>query len=275
MKNIGLLLIIAFALGGCNKFDKNINLDPNLPSTASNTQLIANAQLSLPGLSSSPQAEYNAQYLSETQYPNLSLYNQVAHSFYGLYTGPLMNLESVLTSRNLNGNEGPVNNQLAVAKILKAYFFWHITDRWGDVPYSEALKGKDRFTPKYDTQKAIYDSLFVLLEQANNMIVSGKISNDIVYGGDPVKWKKLANTIRLLMALRLSEVDAVKGKDEFNKALAAGIMTSNADNFVFKHLPEAQNQSYWYGQVVAQNRKWWALSETLVAKMKPAGDPRL
>lgn len=275
MKNIFLLCMIALLAGGCTKFNENINRDPNLPSTASNTQLIANAQLYLPNVSSAPQAVYNAQFLSETQYPNLSLYNQVAHSFYGFYTSPLMNLESVLTSTTLNGNEGPVNNQLAVAKILKAFYFWHMTDRWGDIPYSEALKGKGDFTPKYDTQKDIYDSLFNLLDQANNMIVAGNISNDLIYAGDMTKWKKLGNTIRMLMALRLSEVDANKGKDEFNKALNAGVMTANTDNFVFKHLAEAANQNYWYDQVVRQNRKWWALSETLVAKMKPVGDPRL
>lgn len=275
MKNISLLFFIAFLLASCDKFEDNININPNLPATASNTQLIANAQLFLPGLSSTPQAEYNAQFLSETQYPNLSLYNQVAHSFYGLYTGPLMNLETVLNATNFNLNEGPAANQLAVAKILKAYFVWHITDRWGDVPYTEALKADKDFTPKYDPQQVIYDSLFKLLDQANNMIVAGNITNDIVYGGDINKWKRLGNTIRMLMALRLSEVDATKGQAEFNKALTAGIMTSNADNLVFKHLPEAANQSYWYNQVFVLNRKWWALSETLVAKMKPVGDPRL
>ncbi|MGB8193336.1 MAG: SusD/RagB family nutrient-binding outer membrane lipoprotein [Chitinophagaceae bacterium] len=275
MKNISLLFFIGFVLVSCNKFDDDINVNPNLPAIASNTQLIANAQLSLPGLSSTPQGVYNAQHLSETQYPNLSLYNQISHSFYSLYTGPLMNLEAVLTAKSFDLNEGPVSNQLAVAKIMKAYFMWHITDRWGDVPYTEALKTKGDFTPKYDTQKAIYDSLFILLDQANTMIVTGNITNDIIYGGDVAKWKRLGNSIRLLMALRLSEVDQTKAKDEFNKALTAGVMTSNTDNLVFKHLPEAANQNYWYGQVVGLNRKWWALSETLVAKMKPVNDPRL
>jgi hypothetical protein len=275
MKNINRLLFITLLLAGCNKFDDNINVNPNLPATASNTQLIANAELSLSGLSSSPQAEYNAQFLSETQYPNLSLYNQVAHNFYGWYTGPLMNLETVLTAKAYDVNEGPPANQQAVAKILKAYYIWHITDRWGDVPYSEALRAEKDFTPKYDTQQAIYDSLFKLLDQANAMIVAGNITNDIIYGGDINKWKKLGNTIHMLMALRLSEVDATKAKDEFNKAMTAGIMAANTDNLVFKHLPEAANQNYWYGQVVGLNRKWWALSETLVAKMKPVSDPRL
>jgi hypothetical protein len=186
-----------------------------------------------------------------------------------------MDLETVLNSDKLDATEGPVNNQLAVARILKAYFFWHITDRWGDIPYTEALRGTTLITPAYDTQQSIYNNLFQLLDAADKMIVPGSIKNDIVYNGDMTKWKKLGNTIRLLMALRLSKVDAAKGSEEFNKALTAGIFASNADNLVFKHLADANNQNYWYGQIVSQNRKWWALTETLVGYMKPVNDPRL
>ncbi|MGV3508558.1 MAG: SusD/RagB family nutrient-binding outer membrane lipoprotein [Sphingobacteriaceae bacterium] len=275
MKKIYILVLTTIVLGSCNKFDDGINTDPNLPSNASGTQLIANAALSLPGLSSSPQGEFRAQYLAETQYVDGSLYPAGSTSFYTLYQEPLINLETVLNSDELTGNEGPVNNQLAVAKILKAYFFWNITDRWGDVPYSQALKGIENFKPAYDTQEAIYNSLFQLLDEANNMIVVGSISNDIIYNGDITKWKKLGNTIRLLMALRISNVNAIKGKEEFNKALAAGIMTSNSDNLVFKHLAEANNQNYWYGQIEDQNREWWALTKTLVDYMEPLNDPRL
>ncbi|MEJ7780805.1 MAG: SusD/RagB family nutrient-binding outer membrane lipoprotein [Daejeonella sp.] len=269
------LLICSLGFAGCNKFDDEINTDPNRPSQASGTQLIANAELSLSGLSSVPAAQFMAQYLSETQYPVGSLYPDGGTSFYGLYQGPLMNLETVLKSTTLSANEGLVVNQQAVAKILKAYYMWHITDRWGDVPYTEALKGVDDFKPAYDTQQSIYNSLFALLDEANAGIATGTISNDIVYGGDMTKWKKLGNTIRLLMALRLSQVDAAKGNAEFNKALTAGIMTSNADNMVFKHLADAANQSYWFGQVVNQNREWWALTDNLVNMLKPVSDPRL
>lgn len=275
MKGIYIFFLIALMSAGCNKFDSDININPNLPTQASNTQLIGNAELYLPGLSSTPQGEYNAQFLSETQYPNLSLYNQVSFSFYDLYQGPLMNLEKVIRSNSFNLSEGPAANQLAVAKILKAYFFWHITDRWGDVPYSEALLGSVDFRPKYDKQQDIYDSLFKLLDEANASIVAGNITNDIMYNGDMTKWKKLGNTIHLLMALRLSKIDPTKGASEFNKALNAGIMTSNSDNFVFKHLPEAANQNYWYGQIFGLNRQWWALSKTLVDYMLPLNDPRL
>ena len=69
MKRIYLLLTAGICLAGCNKFDDDINVNPNLPSQASGTQLIANAALFVPGLSSSPQGEFHAQYLAETQYP--------------------------------------------------------------------------------------------------------------------------------------------------------------------------------------------------------------
>lgn len=275
MKKIYILAIVCSFLWSCDNFDDDINVNPNLPSEASGTQLIANAQLWLPSLSSSPQGEFMAQYLAETQYVGASLYPQQSTSFYSWYQGPLMNLETVIQAEDLSATEGPVANQMAVARILKAYFFWNVTDRWGDVPYSEALMGEENFTPAYDTQESIYNSLFTLLEEADNMIVQGSITNDLVYGGDMEKWRKLGNTIRMLMALRLSEVDPNMASQEFNEALSAGIMTSNDDNLVFHHLEEANNQNYWYGQVVEQNREWWALTENLVEEMQPVDDPRL
>lgn len=274
MKKIYSILAVGILLTACNKFDADINTNPNLPNKASGAQLINNAILSLPTLSSSPQAEFHAQYLSETQYPGGSLYPDGGTNFYSLYQGPLINLEKVLTSE-LTPTEGPVVNQIAVAKILKAYYFWNITDRWGDIPFTESLKGQENFTPTYDRQEVIYDSIFKMLSEANAMIVTGNIANDIIYGGDINKWKRLGNSIHLLAALRLSQVNATKASAEFNKALTDGVMTSNADNLVFKHLADANNQSYWYGQVVNQNREWWALTETLVDYMNPVNDPRL
>lgn len=277
MKKIYLPLLTCLFLAGCNKFEDDINVNPNLPNEASGTQLIANAALYLPGMSSSPQGEFLAQYLAETQFVTSSLYPEGGTDTYGLYEDPLKNLQVVLDNPEaLSGVDGgPVENQLAVAKIMKAYFFWQITDRWGDVPYTESLKGTNDLTPEYDTQESIYNNLFDLLEGANSQIVEGDISNDIVYGGDMSKWKKLGNTIRLLMALRLSEVNPSKGAEEFDKALNAGIMESNDDNLVFLHVADANNQNYWYGQIVIQNREWWALTENLVETMKPTEDPRL
>lgn len=265
------ITVIAFLVSSCEiaSFDDDINDNPNLPSNAAPSQLIANAMLSLPGLSSSPQGEYNAQYLSETIYVDGSLYPQSTTSFYWLYQGPLKNLQTAIE----NSNKA---NEIAVAKILKAYYFWHITDRWGDAPYDEALQGVDDFTPAYNTQQEIYENLFASLkEAANELEVSGTLQDDIIYNGDMEKWRKFSNSVRLLMALRLSEKDEEWAEDEFNNALDDGVITSNDENFVFQHLADENNENYWYDQVVRQSREWWALSERLVGMMEPVNDPRL
>lgn len=276
MKNIYINITMIFLLfTACNNFDEDINITTNAPSQASGMQLIAQAQLSLPGLSSSPQGEFMAQYLAETQYVGVSLYPEESTSFYSWYQGPLADLQAVLTSDDLNANEGPIANQQAVARILKAYYFWNLTDRWGDIPFTESLQGNKNFTPVYDTQESIYMDLFEELKQATAMMVSGDLSNDIIYGGSIDKWRKFANSIRLLMALRLSEANPALAKAEFNSAFSDGVFSSNDDNFVFRHLAEANNQSYWYTEIVDKNREWWALTDGLVDLMQPVNDPRL
>jgi len=273
-QSIYLWLSTVILLSSCTKFNDSINTDPNNPTKASGTQLIANAELSLPGISSSPYGVHYPQYLSNTSFTDNSRYITINFNFYDLYTGPLVNLENVINAK-LDANQGPVSNQIAVAKILKAYFYWHMTDRWGPLPYSQALKGSGNFTPVYDSQQIIYNSLFTLLDEANAAIVTGDINNDIVYGGDITRWKKLGNTIHLLMALRLTKVDAAKGRSEFNKALANGIMTANTDNLAYPHLMEENNENYWYTSFTRLGRNWFALSKPLVDYMQPLNDPRL
>ena len=112
--------IIALLVNGCDitSIDDDINKNPNLPSDASAPQLIANAMLSLPGMSGSEQAvqgQYNAQYLSETIYVDGSLYQEATTNFYTWYQGPLVNLQTAIDVSNST-------NEIAVAKILKAYF---------------------------------------------------------------------------------------------------------------------------------------------------------
>lgn len=276
MRNIYNYLICAMLVftSSCNKFDDDINKDPNNPTKASATQLIANAEMYLPDMSSNAFGVHYPQYLSNTSFTENSRYATVNFDFYPLFAGPLMNLEEAIKSGG-NPNDGPVVNQLAVAKVLKAYFFWHATDRWGALPYKEALKGAANFSPAYDTQQQIYDQLFQLLDEANAAFTAGNIKNDIVYNGDVGKWKRLGNTIHLLMALRLSKVDGTKGAAEFNKANTNGIMTGNTDNLSYPHLSEKAHENYWYNSFKNLGRSWFAVSKTLVGYMKPLNDPRL
>lgn len=265
---------IGLIFASCKKFDSKYYTDPNNPATQTSMQLVANAEFYLPDISSSPYGVHYAQYLSLTAFTDNSRFVNTNFNFYTWFTGPLMNLDEAIKKAN-SISDGPIANQKAVAKILKAYIMWFATDRWGDLPYTDALKENLNFTPKYDKQQDIYNALFILLDEANAEIVAGNVKNDIIYNGDINKWKKLGNTIHMLMALRLSKVDPAKGKAEFLKAQANGIMTANSDNLAYPHLAEQAHENYWYNSFTRLGRNWYALSNTLVNYMKPLDDPRL
>jgi hypothetical protein len=273
-----LLPALLYMAVSCNKFADNINVNPNLPTNPSNAQLLTSAINYLPVMLESTQGSLYVQHWSEKPFPDNSRYLTVNFDFYGIYAGPLQNLQNILTTATFNVNDGSAANQLAVARILRAFYYWHMTDRWGDIPYSEALKGKDNFTPKYDTQKDIYYDLLKELKEAAAQIDNGNsVTGDILYSGNMANWRRFAQSMRMLVALRLSKVDATKGQAEFADAYAAGAFTDNSQNAAFVHLSDANNQNYWYFVTNAkgQNRPWYWASKTIVDYMNPLGDPRL
>jgi hypothetical protein len=148
----------------------------------------------------------------------------------------------------LNGSNA---NQIAVARILKAYRFSQLTDRYGDMPYSEALKGNPQ--PKYDTQESIYHDLFKELKEAVAQFDNGPtIKGDILFSGDVAKWKKFANSWRLILAMRVSNADATLGKAQFNDALSSdgGVLASVSDDVNFTYP----------GNSVAFSNPWFGIS---------------
>ncbi len=146
---------------------------------------------------------------------------------------------------------GKRKNTVAATKILWALTFHRLTDFYGDVPYTEASLGTEGiFTPKYDTQQSIYMDLFTKLTEATAELSAsnddeGFAYADFVYNGDIDKWKKLANSLMLRLAMRISNVDAANAAKYVQQAVAGGVMTSNADNFV---VPLATAPSIWVNQ---------------------------
>jgi hypothetical protein len=153
-----------------------------------------------------------------------------------------MDLQNI---RNVNSSK----NMSAVAKILQQYIFWTLTDRFGSLPYTQALTGNA--TPAFDSQETIYKAILSNLKSAveefdNTSVITG----DIINGGDVAKWKLFANSLRLLVSIRLSEVyPAADGYAalEFKNALAhtAGIIDGNSKNFVIAY-PGGTFKNPWF-----------------------------
>lgn len=289
MKNIFLKSALAVATGsflmfgsGCKKLedfgDTNDNpLGSTSPITAA---LLTNVESQLGALAQSVRPAIYVQYISETQYTEVSLYQEPKLDFSGTYAGPLYDLQSII-NRNSGADKakyaasGSAANQIAVATILKSYIIWTITDRWGDVPYSEALQGAANFFPKYDTQEEIYTKMIADLKAANAMFDGGlAVKGDIFYGGNAAQWKKFANTIRMQIAQRLSNKVPTVAATEFASAATdpAGIITTNADNLVSNYPGGAAYRHPWYD--LYNGRTDYALSKTLGDILSNMGDGR-
>ncbi|MDR1021882.1 MAG: SusD/RagB family nutrient-binding outer membrane lipoprotein [Prevotellaceae bacterium] len=148
-------------------------------------------------------------------------------------------IREIITIVNQWKDKEGFGNDYQIARIMKAYIFHRMTDLYGDIPYFEVGRLDEGIGyPKYDTQKAIYDDLLKELDEAQAAI-SGSSSQlgsaDLYYGGDASKWKKLANSLMLRVAMRLSKVDQTTAKTYAAKALANGVFTSVDDNAMLVH----------------------------------------
>lgn len=277
------------AATACNKFG-DMNVNPNSPLNPNTASLLTgairtgvgttNSQVG-PGSFNITPALYVQQF-SDVTYIEDSRYKTIQFSFNGLYSGPLVNLQQVIdqntneTTKALVDSYGSNANQIAVARILKAYVYQFITDRWGDVPYSQALKAAENFQPVYDKQQDIYTDLFKEWKEAAAQFDGGAMpTGDILLGRSAARWKKFAASLRMIAALRLSKVDPAKGKTEFAAALADGVLASNADNVRYQFLADANNENPLYTNYTRQNRDDFALSATYVNYLKSVNDPRL
>ncbi len=123
---------------------------------------------------------------------------------------------------------------------MMVWNFDYLTDTWGDIPYSQALKADSGVNqPAYDPQKNIYASFFQILNAVPASMAAatlpGYSSADQMYQGSMAKWEKFANSLHARLALRIINVDPTTAAAELTKAFSApgGTFTSNADNAQF------------------------------------------
>ena len=124
----------------------------------------------------------------------------------------------------------------AVGDILKVIALVRITDIYGPIPYSKIGQNGNLDAP-YDSQEEVYNLMFEQMNQAIGVLTENKSKNfspnaDLVYKGDVIKWIKLANSMKLRMALRISNVNPAKAKTMAEEAVnhEIGVISSNDDN---------------------------------------------
>jgi hypothetical protein len=290
-KLLSLVLAVALFIS-CSKIDDfgDTNTNPaatNTPNTAALLTQVLGTGTGTTGYGAFANAwagpALYCQYFSETQYPDFSCYSANLASPSSTFAGALYDLQNIIITNTDEKTKGAASlnganeNQIAIARILKAYIFWTITDRWGDIPYTDALKGDPNV--KYDSQETIYKALIAELTESVGQFTTGApIKGDIAYDGNTAKWQKLANSLRMLMALRLSKVypgASEYAATEFKAALAdaAGHIATNADNFQL-NFPGGNFRNPYYNMY--DGRKDYGESETMTALLGTlTGDSRI
>ena len=295
-KNLTVAVSLAFALGvsACDNGLTDVNKNPNAPETVSPALLFPQAAVSSiqrvrSDIEITPSAfTHWPQYMSEYQYAEISYYQFRPTTSDGwwsnFYTGPIEDIEQALrlsTERNLV-------NQIGPELVLRAFDYSTMTGLWGDIPFSQAGKGDSgAFTPVYDSQQSIYDSLLTNLKDANAMMNSsltgssalGFGTQDPVYSGNVDKWKKFANALRARLALNLSKANPAKAQAELAAAFAAGGFTSNADNAQIVWPGDGVNNNPWCNTekegTCGGTRDDARMSSTFIDTLKSLNDPRL
>jgi hypothetical protein len=236
MKSLNKFLIVFAAVGllagtGCKKF-KDVNTDPNnaadvtvellLPSAQADIAMVYGSKFQIVG---GIWGQYWTQNPNSSQYRELEQY-QISASFASnawneLYSVGLKDLDQIIKKA------GSKKNYAAIAKILKGYSYQILTDQFGDIPFSEALKADAGITsPKYDSQKDVYNGIIAMVTEGRdeldpNSAVPG--GDDLIYHGDLELWQKFANTLLLKLYMRMSAVDAATAQAGIAAIDATGI----------------------------------------------------
>ncbi|MEG3656891.1 SusD/RagB family nutrient-binding outer membrane lipoprotein [Arenibacter palladensis] len=175
----------------------------------------------------------------------------------------------------------------AIGLIMKGLYYQMYVDTFGMAPYTEAFD-PDNITPKYDELSTIYQGTIADLDEAMAIIGDAEVSgegvelltnNDLFFGGDMQKWKKLANTLKLRMALRAQGANgATFAEGAIAEALAAPLLTASDENALMEKDPDISqwaNAAYgdvWWNFGTGSN---WNVGKTLIDNLRNNNDPRL
>ncbi len=288
------VLASVVTLSGCMGEFGDINVNPNQPSDEYTDMLFTMSakyvrNFIMTSSSFDPWMQEYSGYLAEAknnQYGPLGATVNFNSNAY--YYNAIKNLNSIIrlntdeatSGLTSTGKLGSADNQIAVARTLRAFFYMSLSDIYGPIVYSEAFQGDEgNWDPVYDSQEFVYESLDADLQEAYTMFdPNGKLSTsaDILYGGDVNKWKKFNASLRMMMAIKLADVDPAAGKTRFAKAYADGAMSDNADSFTYTFDTNAKSWFYSIGSPLYSSPSYYfGPNKVIVDYLKAHQDPRL
>lgn len=275
-KHTVLILLLTVFISGCSKIDQ-LQDDPNRTTEVTPELLLTNIEISAFN-NVGTSAALACRHLAYTDGVNSDQYYNWQRSGFGNYDYLKQVSKMVEEAEN---NELRIYTSLA--RFFNSYFIIGLTQTFGDIPYSEAIRATEgTFSPVYDTQEDIYLAVLNDLKSASDELTESEesILGDIIYDGNVLQWRKLINSYYLRVLLSLSaktgndQLDVVnRFREIVNNPSRYPLMDSNADNgaLLFHNIetnryPLFQNNGL---------QTAFYMEKTFVNRLKETEDPRL
>jgi hypothetical protein len=275
----GVMMVAVFV--SCKKFD-SFQESPNNPTTADPALLLSNIEMNSFSTISTNAALASRQ-LVYTQSSSNSQY-------YGWQrdTMSYSNISQAVKMEQEAARVGKTNYRY-LGKFFKSYYGIFMTQKFGDIPYSQMMQSltNNKFDstatrPVYDKQQEVYLNILNELKIASDSLSAGSlaITGDIIYGGNIDKWKRLINsfTLRVLMSLSKKESNTTLNiKQRFNEIVSNPakypLLASNSDNGQLPYYNITNNQYPFYNSNSMKTDYY--LDSTFVDILQDLKDPRL
>ncbi len=295
IKFIAISLIMLLAFGACHDLD-DLNINPNNPDPE-----VTNLNLLMPtiiinlgqnvvrlGIGDLAGVMQHTQKTGWSSGHNNYDWNNPGQSWGGYYD-ILRNADEFYNKavqQELEFHQG-------VGLIMKAYTFGLIADLWGDAPFSEALKaeqGPDYYKPVFDSQQDIYHGILDYLDEANTLLSKSSdeytninTTQDVLYAGDVLKWRKFANSLALRYYMRLQAKEPSVAQEGITKITGNPtmypIITSASDEANIAYAGSSPGTSWPLNMVYDVDPQGEYMRRkpcaTLVEALQSLNDPRL
>lgn len=271
-QKITVLTLGLSSLIACQDLDK-LNQDPNKVKSASPHLLltpISKNAFSLDGISK----EYASRMLISTDGENTYQYYKWNRADYDDFH-QLLQVDKMM-QQAIDYNQP---QYIAVGHFLKAYYFYQLTMKFGDIPFSQALQGETAIKfPTYDTQAQVMEGILKELDLAQSLIQqNATLQGDIIYGGDLDKWKRLINSYQLKVLMSLSKKTSLDGysiAQRFAQIYAnAPLLRNNQDSGELHYFDQGGSRYPQFNQSSYASGMY--MSGTFIDLLVELKDPRL
>lgn len=252
---IKVLIVSLFIFSACTAGFEEMNVDQNLPTKADSGTLLPSTIFGALNAHLDVQLYLTNQIMQYKVYRNsneLDAYDFAsgANLFGRLWAGAYKVMRDGKESIAF-AEENGLNAYIGAAKTINAFYLASLTELWIDVPYAQGSAGLDFVQPAYDKQEEIYPQILLLLEEANTVFANDSqgfiLGGDILFNGDVMKWRKMANSLRLRYLLRLSNKGSVNAASQISTMVSDAskypIIESNAEAAIYDFSGIAPNTS--------------------------------